>query len=399
MAAFTFFFLFAGKKIEFSLDYKDVGGVFFKIFRVVALTMICFSCIIVFLNALFTPLWDIDSFALWGLKSKVIFFNPLDKERYFCAPEYGFSHLDYPLLVPFLNAGIYCAIGKCSQSFGKFLYIPLFISFAICLYHFFLRKNGKNAAIGLTAVLLSCPAVLQWSASGTADIYLTVFYSVAVFSSIRYLEEKSSFFLASALMADAFMIFTKNEGLPIAAINMIFLFCFSFFCKFSGKEKMRILGGIFICAVAVSPWLIWSIGILKIHENYPARIFEIFHICFWSKFYEIAGYFFMQAGNIYRWGLVWFLVAVFFIVAGFKGKIGASFVFALLTLLANLALYVFIFMISPWDVNYLAASSLERLFLHLSAPAFALCSCSLQIICAKTKRVLPHKSLENDILQ
>jgi 4-amino-4-deoxy-L-arabinose transferase-like glycosyltransferase len=290
--------------------------------------------------------------------------------------EYGFSHLDYPLLCPFLTAGIYASIGESSQIAGKILYIPLFVFFALFLYSSSSRRIGKNTAFALSAILLSSPAVLQWSAAGTADIYLAVFYSLAIFYSIRYIETKNSLFLSIAVMANISMVFSKNEGLPLALMNILGLLFLGFSAGFSKKENIRILFGMIIGIVILSPWFIWSYDIPKIHENYPSQILKIFSLNGITRIPEIANNFFLQPLALSRWGLFWFMAAMFFVKGVFLKRMERGFIFSCIMLGGQLALYFFIFIITPWTVGYLTSSALERLFVHLAIPAFFVCTCA-----------------------
>ncbi len=337
-----------------------------KISLLIAIIAVLISFAIIILNTVFTPLWDIDSFALWGIKSKAIFFTSLNKNAYFHRVGYGFSHLEYPLLVPLLNAGTYICVGETSQTLGKLLYIPLFISFSILLYHSALERLSSIIAFGFAAILLSSPAILQWSAVGTADIYMAIFYAMTLFFSISYLETKNKFHFLLAIFADVFMVFTKNEGIPIAIINIFLLFAFTFQTNLTTKQKLTMIFSVLSVISLLIPWFLWSEDIPRIHENYPQQITKILNPENLSRIPRIALAFMSQGGDFFRWGIFWFILIASLL---FPAK-RSAFLFVFISLFANFALYFVIFVISPWDVNYLSISALERLLLHLSIPAY-----------------------------
>ena len=347
-----------------------------------AIFALLLSFSIVFMNSLFMPLWDIDSFALWGLKSKAIYFTSLDKGAYFHRIGYGFSHLEYPLLAPFLNAGIYLCLGGCPQNWGKLLYIPLFLSLVVVLCSAAARNMDKILSFGFAALLFSSPAILQWSAAGTADIYVVAFYAAMLFFSIGYIENRDKSNLSLSILCGAFLVFSKNEGLPIAVINILCVLCAATIMKFDIRDKIRIIAYASLGAFILIPWFMWSSDIPRIHENYPEHIGKILDPKNLSRIPDITFQFFSQGKNCFRWGLFWLIFPVSLIFA----RKSAKFLVPLVCLFANFALYFLIFVISPWDVSYLSAAALERLLTHLSVPAFYVMVSSLGPLSENSRR-------------
>jgi len=341
----------------------------------VAIFALLISFTIVFTNLFFTPLWDIDSFALWGFKSKVIYLSGLNKDSYFYLVEYGFSHLDYPLLVPFVNAGIYISAGNLSQSLGKILYFPLLISFFVILYCSARRKLNSLFAFMLSVMLFSTAPIIQWGSAGTADIYIAIFLLLSIYYSLNFIESFSIPYLIGFSFVNLFLAFTKNEGLAIALINFIVLFIFT---SIMGKNVG--LFHIIIAGIAVFlfilPWLIWSMDIPKIHENYPSQIKNIFLLDRWKRIPEIVSVFFAHISNLSRWGLFWLVCLIGMV---FPRK-NLDYLLSIVLFFILFLLYFIVFMISPWSIEYLNAAVLERLLIHLSIPAFFITLDFLSII-------------------
>ncbi len=338
-----------------------------RILLPLALAAISISAGIVILNSLFTPLWDIDSFALWGLKSKALYLASLDKESYFHRPGYGFSHLEYPLLVPFLNAGVYACAGGISQPMGKLLYVPLFVAIAAVFHYSAAARMGRSSALGLCAILISSPALVQWAGAGTADIYVLAFFSLGILSCMRFLETRDKTHFAIAMVSNAALVFTKNEGLVMALANIVLLFAFASAHGMSKAGKLLIALGFSIACVALAPWFIWSADIPRIHENYPKQIANMLNPANLARIPGIASAFLSQTTDISRWGLFWFVAAVSLATPQWRRP---SFSFPMASFAALGATYFAIFVISPWSVEYLSASALERLLLHLAVPAY-----------------------------
>lgn len=365
---------------------------------------------IISLNVVFTPLWDIDSFALWGLKAKVLYLSSLSKTEYFYREELGFSHLDYPLLMPLLSAGVYASYGEVCETAGKILCIPLSISIIFLFLSF---ASRRNTFLGLLIVALysTLPAFLHWAGVGTAEIWLVAFYFVMLHFSLEFLSgervsdatiwlvpiektegrkgcdlsstssissidwtsspwsNKSSRggkikSLALVFLSALFLSFTKNEGLPISIIALLILIFFSI-SKY-GMKNLKfhlVLWGLLF--LFLFPWLYWSYDIPRIHENYPAQIKNIFLIEHIKRLPNILKAFGLQIISVNRWGIFW-LLTVIACAWNFKCR-EVKFLSAIMVL--HLAMYIFIFVISPWNTEYLAVSALERLMLHISVPA------------------------------
>ncbi len=351
------------------------GAASARILLVLSLAAISIAAGIVILNSLFTPLWDIDSFALWGLKSKALYLASLDKESYFHRPGYGFSHLEYPLLVPFLNAGVYACAGGISQQMGKLLYIPLFVAIATVFHRSAAARMERLSALGLCAILISSPALVQWAGAGTADIYVVAFLSLGVLSSTRFLETRDKTHFAIAIVSNAALVFTKNEGLVMALANIVLLFAFAAAHGMSRAERILIASGFSIACVALAPWFIWSADIPRIHENYPKQIANVLNPANLARIPGIASAFLSQATDISRWGLFWFVAAVSLATPQRR----PSFSFPLASFAALGATYFAIFVVSPWSVEYLSASALERLLLHLAVPGYFMMASSFSM--------------------
>ncbi|MEM4247889.1 MAG: hypothetical protein QXH80_01360, partial [Candidatus Nanoarchaeia archaeon] len=368
------------------------------------------------LNVIYTPLWDIDSFALWGLKAKVLYLSSLSKTEYFYREELGFSHLDYPLLMPLLSAGIYACYGEVCETAGKILCIPLSISIVFLLLSYASRRNIFLALL-ITALYSTLPAFLHWAGVGTAEIWLLGFYFVMLYFSLEFLTDKSWCnaqtglasveqtvgkkgcvlsstssissldrtsspwrnkpsrgkdaeplsegnkssrdgeikILALVFLSALFLSFTKNEGLPISIIVLMTLVLFSVY-----KYGIKILRLHFVfwmlLFLAFLPWLYWSYDIPRIHENYPAQIKNIFLMEHIKRLPNILKAFGAQVINLNRWGIFW-LLTVIACVWNFKCW---EVKFLLAVMVLHLGMYIFIFTISPWDTEYLAVSALER---------------------------------------
>ena len=96
-------------------------------------TMVAGSSIVVAaIHAFGTALIEWDAFSIWCLKAKVLAATALqDDPSYFYNPAMSYSHLDYPLLVPFLVSGTYGMTGYVQEHLGRMIFPILFIATAV----------------------------------------------------------------------------------------------------------------------------------------------------------------------------------------------------------------------------------------------------------------------------
>jgi hypothetical protein len=132
--------------------------------------------------SLSVPLVDWDSFAIWGFKAKVLSHAALrPTPAYFHDLTLSYSHLDYPLLLPFLTAGVYAAMGAVDDQTGKLVSVFLDVLIVPLVYLGLRWKLSRLPALCLCAVLVWLPPFLRLGGTGCADVPLAMFYAGGIF--------------------------------------------------------------------------------------------------------------------------------------------------------------------------------------------------------------------------
>jgi hypothetical protein len=313
-------------------------------------------------------LYDWDGFSIWGLKAKVVFSNSLmPVPAYFYDRSLSFSHLDYPLMVPFLTAGVYAAIGTINDQAGKIIPPFIYCSLGLMMYSALRWKLKRLPAATLAVVAMGLPVMLKYAGSGCADTALTLFWAGSIYFTIRWIDQEQVSDLMFAILFAAYTFFTKNEGIALLSINGLILFLFPL-----DRRQLRDLKWpvCFVLGVIIlqAPWLLWSAGLPRIHENYAARLTLSIIIADPGRLQEIIPVFLSQIINFKAWGLLW------------VGMIGISllgmrafrycYVQALWLLLSlQLVVYLLVYLITPWNLPELLTTSLYRVLLHTTPAA------------------------------
>jgi len=344
--------------------------------------------------ALKYPLIEWDAVSTWGLKAKIFTDAPLSNlSDYFHDFSLSFSHLDYPLMVPFLTAGAYAALGNIDDTLGKIGVLFLFWSFAFFVYAALRSLLPRVFAMVLAAIVLSAPMVLRWAGQGTADMPLAIFYA----GSVYYLTH----WIIGGLASDAWLagffsvacVFTKNEGLALAVINLFAAAAFAW-KNLPRSRYLRELGcttaGAILCLL---PWIIFRHSLPHIDENYPGHLNFATLLAnddrlpgLVKAFYNWM--FFDPDGNY-----LWHLAVGTLVLGWFTRPSGAAYVLLFL-LLAQLAAYLLAYVISPAPLGELVFVTLKRLLLHaLPAAVFIVAFNLAKILPEATGNETPQPNL------
>jgi len=320
---------------------------------------------IVLVHALGSHLYEWDAFAIWGLKAKVIALKGIIPcPDYFGDLSLGYSHLDYPLMIPFLMAGVYGVLGHIDDQMAK-LSLPVIYFGLMCLvFAFSKRRLPTPAAFTITAIVMGTPVMLRWAGSGNADVPLTAFYTASVVYLLDWEEHSKWRSCVLCGILSGFAAFTKNEGLALGAINCLVIFLF----PIRSQYWRRRLSGAVLCVatfiILILPWLIWSNDIPRTEENYPAhlRFSEIIKNV--SRIPIILSEFVSQVVSIWQYGLIWLILIVSAIIRWRAFCDRTTFTACSLFLL-HLVTYFLIFLVTPWDIRELLSVALDRLVLHI----------------------------------
>jgi len=163
------------------------------------------------------PLRDWDGWAIWGLKAHAIAALGSSSGDVIASSAYYFSHLEYPLLLPGLDAlGIRSAGGYESR---LVVMQGVLVGFAGLLAIWgLLRDRVRPAVLWPTiAALASAPAVLPQLASGYADMPMAFFVACGLLAGARWLLEPRASWLALTSLFFAGAALSKDEGDLFAA--------------------------------------------------------------------------------------------------------------------------------------------------------------------------------------
>jgi len=337
------------------------------IWRYLALLAIGYGLLVVAKDALFDPLNELDGYAIWQLKAKVLELAPLNpKPAYFSDVTKAYSHVRYPLLWPILSAGARRLDGGGDETVGKSPAALLYISTALLVWSAVRRYRGQVPAALATALFATTPQGLHFFGSGTAEMAVTCLWMGAIFSLIRWRETGQMTFALAIALCCAALPMTKNEGLPMALITALAVAL----CNRNWRCNLP-AAAISLLAVAIVtvPWLRWISTLPRLDEDYAshlklATVGDHLHILPAAILGTLG-----RAGMIKDWGIFWYLLAALLVLWLFTrnahGKLAAILG---LMLLLQLSACLLAIIVSPLPLSFLLETAVSRLLLQTSAP-------------------------------
>ena len=320
--------------------------------------------------ALSSPLSEWDAFAIWGFKAKVLAHEALrPTPAYFHDLTLSYSHLDYPLMVPFLTAGAHAAMGTVDDQTVKLVSAFLDVLLVPMVYLGLRWKLRRLPAACLCAILAMLPVMFRYGGVGCADLPLAMFYAGSIFYVARWIDQQQREDLILAILFSAFAAFTKNEGMVLALINGAVILGFELW-----GGRRRVWGGaafFFTGLLAMDgAWLIWSRNLPRTHEDYGSKLLSSALVTHLPRLKEIIPAMLVQITEFHVWGLLW-IMAVVLALLGWRA-LARPCVMALWILLGlHLMSYALAYIVTPWDFGMLMPMTMDRLLLH-TVPAVIL---------------------------
>jgi hypothetical protein len=314
-----------------------------------------------------TLFWD--GLLNWEIKARYAFVNggalPLD---YFSDPTRGYSHPDYPLLMPLVETWVYLWIGRADQGIVK-LILPFYYLAALG----FLYIGGSRGGEGrwqrfLPALLLFfVPLALNRdgsASSGYPDFPMGVLYLASVLYLLEYLETKGRGALRLFACIGACICWTKSEG-SILFLCLALVFGVNLLRRMEIKAFLiGILPGIFV----VVAWRIFlkNVGAEIARDFYSFSLLRLWDNLGRSETIVIETL--KELANWSHWGPLW--LGVILTLPLFWAKRGQRQPLSLLfALILPMAAYPCVYYFTTWPVKLLMQGSLSRLLIHLTLVA------------------------------
>jgi hypothetical protein len=202
------------------------------------------------------PLNRYDAWAIWALKGHALYAFGWADPAVFAGASYRFANLDYPLLLPSLEAVGFRAMGAFDTRLLHLQFLLLLLAALAALFAL-LRDRVPAAALWLTLLALAlAPAVFGQLLTAYADLPLALVFGVGVAAAGRWLLTNERWALALATFCFAGTLLLKNEGsLFVLAVFVALLIA-------AHRRWRAILVAAAVALVVLIPWRIF----VSIHD-------------------------------------------------------------------------------------------------------------------------------------
>ena len=313
------------------------------------------------------PLNRYDAWAIWALKGHALYSFGWADPAVFAGHAYRFANLDYPLLLPSLEAIDYRAMGAFDTRVVHLQFL-LFLVAALAALATVLR--GRVPAVVLWPALLAlslAPAVFDQLLTAYADLPLALTFAVALTAAARWLVTNERWALTLASLVFAGALLTKNEGLLFVIAAYVGLLA----AAFPRRRALALAVGADI--LLLLPWRIFmAVHGLHNKDHSLADSFDLHHVrgrlgVAPIAFRTLAG----QMLDPLQWGLLVPLFAALLVVAFVLGRHALAVYGAVWGLLSWLGLS-WIYVISHYEYSVYLDSSKARVVASLVVGAAAL---------------------------
>jgi len=310
------------------------------------------------------PHGDYDAQAIWNLRARFIYRSGNAWENAFSSLINRNFHMDYPLLIPLSVVGGWNTLGsevlRIPPTLAMlFLFGMAGVTFSSIAY----LRSSSQAAIAVI-LLLATPGLLLFSTFQSADVPLTYFFlASASLLVIALLEGNRGLLFLSGLMA-GLAAWTKNEGIPFV---MIMLLCTIFISGISQARRNlpSLLSGMAFPVLTVFLFKRFiSLNNDLFADNSLSQI--ILKLFTPSRYIQILIHLVSELIHLGNWPIsILIVLLVYGWIMGFSRLEPSAEKVLWILPLAQFSIYMFIYVITPHDLEWHLNYSMSRLLIHL----------------------------------
>ncbi len=298
------------------------------------------------------PLRSIDVYSIWLLKAKAFYLAkgfPLEFFR-----NIGYSHPQYPVLLPWLSSLIYRLFGEVNEYYVLIFYPFVYVLILFLAYKFF-TKFGLNKLASIFFVYLYSmfsPLLAQAGRhhAGTADIILTLLFWIGINIAFDIVKNKKTNLVWAIALIVAVASQVKLEG--------VFFVWLILFLPLPNRQKL------FWAILAIIPSILW----FNIRTKLAIPATFVFVIPSFGITAErtiiVIQEVVREMLNIRNWYIFWIIFALQAIVQKSKDKFFN--VTVQLSLILIFLMFFSVYLLAEIDPRDYVPSSIDRIMLQLS---------------------------------
>ncbi|HXT02128.1 MAG TPA: hypothetical protein VN915_15745 [Elusimicrobiota bacterium] len=333
--------------------------------RGLCLLLLAFAAATALLQALSLPLYHWDALVLYGFKAKVLFSAGTFRTPAFLDKGIVSPNANYPLLIPYLEAGFYALLGRVDERLVRLIFFAYWLAYLALVHAELRRPLGEDAALAAAALLGTAPLFFRDDAtqavSGSVDVAFAFYWTGAVLAALRAREDGDRRGLELCLVLVLGGLFTKPHGLALGLIPVGLAL---------SRRSLRAHGpSIAVFAAAAAAW-VWTRHLLPDNVDYvPRTVGASMLTAAWSRVPVVAGAWPRELFRRDHWGLFWVLALAVIAAGAARRRLTSPIRRILLALGAQLLVYTAVYLAAPNEIGGFLDSTLSRMTIHLSGLA------------------------------
>ena len=332
----------------------------------VALVALAAALAVVAAQALHEPLLSWDARTHWTYLARVLYFEGSVSAPILYQPSATVLHHDYPLLVPLSEWAVFVLQGSADDHAARLVSVVFYAAFLGALGAVLARATPRPLPLVGTALVGTTPFLILLrdggASSGYADLPVALMVTAYLGLVLDWARGREAGPLLVASLAGCGVLFTKREGLPLAALLLLVPLAA---CPRRWRE---VLAHAALLAALSLPWLAhWQalpadFGVGAVADPAAARAGL-------DRLPGLLGtYAFQLFGSPALWGLLGWVVAGLALTGGRHRRLEAG---LLAVVLLYLALHLVVYVTSPRPPSGGNPTTRVRILFHV-APAAAL---------------------------
>lgn len=302
-----------------------------------------------------------DGIMNFGIKAKIFFLEGGVPLSYFSDLSRTWTHLNYPLLVPLMEAWVYRFAGQVDERQLMIIFFCFFLSLLGLFYAALRRRHSQLYSLVFAVILCATPFVLRMTASGYADLPLATLILAASIYLYSWLQGRRTDDLVLASVLAAQCVWVKREGLVFWLVCLAAVAAWSIFSQPNPlRQKMRVLFTYLVPVLVLAPWF----GVMAWQQPPDTDFVKLgvgAVLANINRLPVLLGLLLRELSAVERWGVLWLL----FLLVGLasrRRRWAAGDLFLLLGAATYLLVMASSYMLSSWP-SYLdhAQASFDRL--------------------------------------
>lgn len=342
--------------------------------EVALVLVIAFQAVFSLVNLVALPIQGYDTWVIWFLKARAFFIDGGVSAAFLADPVYSNANpgaYEYPLLVPLLVSVGYVFFGYVDDRLVKIFFWFYYLNLLGAFYYFVRPFSTRLVALMLCAMLATVPRVMEQAAfggAGYADLPLAVYFLLAVGFGFRYFQDgKKGDFLLSTLFL-AIGAWTKSEGITFLAAVFIIMSVYAIYTRWREGIKVVVYAAV-IAVVFVLPWQLYVHTLPKLSFTMVSELSVSTVLSNMERLPFILKVIAPKFFTANKYHITWALYAIL-TIWGFRSFVRREYLFLQAVLWLQLSFYIFVYVITPFDLKPHIETSFDRLTIHLLPIAF-----------------------------